>query len=71
MDEALLRNSPAGHGQLVKIFITVEPQGIFGSYLAYLFVLKLSSHWYAKRLRGLCVMFLCFVAFPCGVLGQV
>ena len=31
MDEALLSSSPAGHGQLVKILITLEPNGIFGS----------------------------------------
>ena len=29
MDEALLSISPAGHGQLVKIHITLEPHSIF------------------------------------------
>ena len=29
MDEALLNISPVGHGQLVKILITLESHGIF------------------------------------------
>ena len=49
MDEALLNISPVGHGRLVKILITFEPHGIFGSNFAYLFILTLSNHWYAKR----------------------
>ena len=28
-DEALLSNSLAGHGQLVKMLITIEPHNIF------------------------------------------
>ena len=46
-DKALPSISPAGHGQLVKMFITLEPRGIFGSkiaYLAYLIILTLSSY---------------------------
>ena len=35
IDEALLSISPAVRGQLVKILITLEPHGIFGSYFAY------------------------------------
>ena len=35
MDKALLSISPAGRGELVKIPITLEPQGIFGSNFAY------------------------------------
>ena len=46
---SLLSISPAGRGQLVKMLITLEPHGIFGSIFAYLFILTLSSHWYAKR----------------------
>ena len=49
MDEALLSISRAGRGQLVKMLITLEPHGTFGSNLAYLkklFILTLSSHWY-------------------------
>ena len=53
MDEVLLRIGPAGCGQLVKMIITLEPHGIFGSTFTYLFfykfILTLSSHWYAKR----------------------
>ena len=35
--------------RLVKILISLEPYGIFGSNFAYLFILILSSHWYATR----------------------
>ena len=35
-------------GQLVKMLITLEQHDIFGSNFAYLFILTLSSHWYAK-----------------------
>ena len=35
--KALLSNSPAGRGQLVKIIITLEPHGIFGSNLPCLY----------------------------------
>ena len=34
--------------QLVKLLITFESHGIFGSNLAYLYILTLSSHWYAN-----------------------
>ena len=33
---------------LVKMLITLEPYGIFGSKFAYLFILTLSNHWNAK-----------------------
>ena len=49
VDEGLLSISTACFGHLVKILITLEPYGIFGSKFAYLFILILSSHWYAKR----------------------
>ena len=49
MDEALLSISPVGHGQLVKMLITLELHGVFRSNFAYLFILKMSSHWYVKR----------------------
>ena len=52
MDEGLLSISPACCGQLVKILISLEPYGVFGSYFAYSFGFILSSHWYEKRLRG-------------------
>ena len=51
LDEALLSISPVGCGQLVKMLITLEPHGIFASF-AFLFILTLSSHLYAKRCRG-------------------
>ena len=50
MDEALLSISPAGRGQIVKILITLEPHGIFGSNFSYLFS-TLSCHWYAAAGR--------------------
>ena len=42
MDKALQSISPAG--QLVKMLITLEPHGIFGSNFAYLYILTLSNH---------------------------
>ena len=45
IDMGLLSNCPACCGQLVKIPITLEPYGIFGSNFAYLFILTLSSHF--------------------------
>ena len=36
----------------MKIIKTFEPNGLCGSNFAYLFILILSSHWYAKRWRG-------------------
>ena len=43
-DSASSKLCPACCGQLVKILITPEPYGIFGSNVAYLFILILSSH---------------------------
>ena len=42
----------AGQALLVKMLITLEPHGIFGSNFVYLCILTLSSHWYEKRRRG-------------------
>ena len=39
MDKGLLRIISTGCGQLVKMLITLEPDGIFGSNFAYLFIL--------------------------------
>ena len=44
MDEGLLNIISAGCGQLIKILITLEPRGRFGSNFAYLFILTLFSH---------------------------
>ena len=52
MDEGLLSMVSAGWGQLVKMLITLEPHGTFGSNYAHLFILTLFSHLYAKFLRG-------------------
>ena len=52
MNEGLLSISPACCGQLVKILITLKPNGIFWSDFAYLFTLWLSSQWYAIRWGG-------------------
>ena len=42
--------------KLVKILITLEPYRLFrfGSNFAYLFILILSSHWFAKTVTRLC-----------------
>ena len=47
-NEALLSIVLASRGLLVKMLTTLEPHGIFGSNFAYLFILTLSRHWYAK-----------------------
>ena len=39
----------AVRGLLVKMLITLERVGIFKSKFAYIYILKLSRHWYAKR----------------------
>ena len=44
IDMGLLCNFPASCGQLGKIIITLEPQGVYVSKFAYLFILILSSH---------------------------
>ena len=48
-DEASQSIVSAGRGVLVKMLITLDPQGILWSNFAYLYMLRLSSHWYAKR----------------------
>ena len=45
-DKGLPRISLAGRGQML---ITLESHGIFRSNVAYLYILTLSKHWYAKR----------------------
>ena len=40
------RISPAGRGQML---ITLESHGIFLSNFAYLYILTLTIHWYAKQ----------------------
>ena len=42
----------AGRALLVKMLITFESHGIFGSNFVYLCILTLSSHWHEKRLGG-------------------
>ena len=51
-DEASPSIILAGRALLVKMLITLEPDGIFGSNFVYLCFLTLSSHWYEKRCRG-------------------
>ena len=38
----------AGLALLVKMLITLEPDGMFGSNFIYLCIVTLSSHWYEK-----------------------
>ena len=47
-DEASLGIILAGQSLLVKMLITLERDGIFGSNFVYLCILSLSSHWYEK-----------------------
>ena len=47
-DEASTSIILAGRALLVKVLITLEPHGIFGSNFVYLCILTLSSHWYEK-----------------------
>ena len=51
-DEASPSIILAGQSLFVKMLITLEPRGAFGSNFAYLCILTLSRHWYAKLLRG-------------------
>ena len=51
-DEVLPSISPAGHGQYVKMLITLEPLGVFCTKFAYLYILTLSCHRYAKQEQG-------------------
>ena len=39
----------AGRAHLVKMLITLETHGIFGSNFVYYCILTLSSRWYVKR----------------------
>ena len=48
-DEASPSIILAGRALLVKMLITFEPHGIFGSNFVYLCILTLSSHWYEKK----------------------
>ena len=45
-DEASPSIILAGPALLVKMIITLEPHGIFGSNFVYLGILTLLSHWY-------------------------
>ena len=47
-DEASPNIILAGQAILVKMLITLEPHGIFGSNFVYLCILTLSSHCYEK-----------------------
>ena len=47
-DIALLSVSLTGHGQLVKMLITLESHGIFSLNFAYLYILKLSFVYQIK-----------------------
>ena len=48
-DEASPSIILAGRALLVKMLITLEPRGAFGSNFEYLCILILPSNWYAKR----------------------
>ena len=48
-DETLPSIILASSGILVKMLITLEPNHIFRSNFAYLYILTLSKYWHAKR----------------------
>ena len=52
-DKASLSIILAGQALLVKMLITLEQHGLFGSNFLYLCILTLSSHWYAKTVARL------------------
>ena len=52
-DEASPSIILAGRALLVKMFITLEPDGIFGLNFVHLCILTLSSHWYEKNVTRL------------------
>ena len=45
-DEASPSIILVGRALLVKMLITIEPHGMFGSNFVHLCILTLSSHWY-------------------------
>ena len=47
-EEASLSIILAGRAILMKMLITLEPDGLFGSNFVYFCILTLSSHWYEK-----------------------
>ena len=47
-DEALLSINLASHGELVIMFIFLEPHGIFSLNFPYLYILRLSSVYSIK-----------------------
>ena len=51
-DEASPSTILDGQALWVKMLITLEPDGIFGSKFVYSCILILSSHWYETMLRG-------------------
>ena len=51
-DEASPSIILAGRALLVKMLITFEPHGIFGTNFVYLHNLTLSSHWYENRCQS-------------------
>ena len=51
-DEASTSIILAGQALLVKMLITLELCGAFGSNFLYLCISTLSNHWYAKRRQG-------------------
>ena len=53
MDEGFLSIISASCGQLVKMFLTIELHGVFGSNFADLFIPTFSSHWYVNSDKAL------------------
>ena len=68
-DEASPSIILASRALLVKMLITFEPHGIFGSNFVYLCILTLSSHWYVKGDEALLVKRL-IILEPHGIFGS-
>ena len=52
-DEAAPSIIFGGQALLVKMLITLEQHGIFGSNFVQIYILTLSSHWYEKKVTRL------------------
>ena len=52
MDKGLLNINQAGHSQEVKILTILKSNDIFGPNFAYIFIVTLSRHRYAKWRPG-------------------
>ena len=70
-DKASLSIILAGRAFFVKMLITLERCGIFGSFFFYLCILTFFSHWYAKHLAGRTLLMKMIITLePRGIFGS-